>query len=52
MKTIKEKMIDFTKDSEYRRMYESEPDEKTMERKGDSTRSEKTNRQNTEGDRC
>jgi predicted house-cleaning noncanonical NTP pyrophosphatase (MazG superfamily) len=29
-------LIDFTQDSEYRRLYESQSDEETLERKGDS----------------
>ena len=44
--------IDFTKDSEYRRMYESEPDEETMERKGRDTCSTKTSRQSSQKDKC
>ena len=45
-------LIDFTQDSEYRRLYESQSDEETLERKGDSPPSTETSRQNTEADRC
>ena len=40
--------IDFTQDSEYRRMYESESDEETMEREGRDTSSTKTSRENSQ----
>jgi hypothetical protein len=43
--------IDWTKDSEYRRMYGSKSDEKTMERKGRDTPSTKTSRQNSQKDK-
>ena len=59
MKTLKEKMlIDFTKDSEYIRMFgenksnESESNEKTMERKGTDTCSDETSRQKSEKESC
>ena len=45
-------LIDFTQDSEYRRLYESQSDEETLERKGGSPPSTETSRQNTEADRC
>ena len=41
-------LIDFTQDSEYRRLYESQSNEETLERKGDSPPSTETSRQNTE----
>jgi len=41
-------LIDFTQDSEYRRLYESQSDEKTMEREGTDTCSAKEGRQNSE----
>jgi hypothetical protein len=44
--------IDFTKDSEYKRLYESKSNEKTMERKGGDTRSTKKSRQNSERNKC
>ena len=45
-------LIDFTKDSEYRRLYESQSDQKIVEGKGADTCSTETSRQKTEGDRC
>ena len=45
-------LIDFTQDSEYRRLYESQSDEETLERKGGSPPSTETSRQNTEGNKC
>ena len=37
-------LIDFTQDSEYRRLYESQSDEETLERKGGSPPSTETSR--------
>ena len=45
-------LIDFTQDSEYRRLYESQSNEETLERKGGSSPSTETSRQNTEGNKC
>ena len=45
-------LIDFTQDSEYRRLYESQSNEETLERKGGSPPSTETSRQNTEGNKC
>ena len=45
-------LIDFTQDSEYRRLYESQSDEETLERKGGSPPSTETSRQNPEGNKC
>ena len=45
-------LIDFTKDSEYRRLYESQSDQKIVEGKGADTRATERSRQNTEADRC
>ena len=45
-------LVDFTQDSEYKRLYESKSNEKTMERKGAGTCSTKKGRQNSEGSRC
>ena len=36
MEAKKAEKIDFTQDSEYRRLYESQSNEETLERKGDS----------------
>jgi len=44
-------LMHFTQDSEYRRLYESESNEETLEGKGADTRSTETSRQKTEGDR-
>ena len=49
MNAKKAKKIDFTQDSEYKRMYESKPNKKTMEGKGGDTCSAKESRQNSEG---
>ena len=48
MEAKKAEKIDFTKDSEYRRLYESKSDEKTMEREGRDTSSTKTSRENSQ----
>jgi len=45
-------LIDFTQDSEYRRLYEGESNEKTMATKGRDTCSTKESRQNSERNRC
>ena len=54
-------IIDFTEDSEYKRLFntkekerlnESESNEEPLERKGDSAPSTETSRQNTEGNKC
>ena len=45
-------LIDFTQDSEYKRLYESESDQKIMETKGGDTCSTETSRQNSERNRC
>ena len=59
MKTSNAKiLIDFTKDSEYIRMFgedkpnEGESNEKTMERKGTDTCSDETSRQKSEKESC
>tara|TARA_R110002074_G_scaffold308547_1_gene479367 strand:+ start:386 stop:646 length:261 start_codon:yes stop_codon:yes gene_type:complete len=50
MKAKKANKIDFTQDSEYKRMYESKPNKKTMERKGGDTCSTETSGQNSQED--
>ena len=45
-------VVDFTEDSEYKRLYESKSDQKIMETKGRDTCSTKTSRQNSERNRC
>ena len=59
MKTSNKKiLIDFTKDSEYIKLFgeykpnEGESDEKTMERKGTDTCSDETSRQKSEKESC
>ena len=45
-------LIDFTQDSEYKRLYESESDQKIMETKGRDTCSTEKGRQNSERNKC
>ena len=45
-------LIDFTQDSEYKRLYESKSDQKIMETKGGDTCSTEESRQSSERNRC